>query len=212
MPHSFFKVVDGKLQEFEWYKQGAIEKALEDHGVDIPVVETQRAAQAIYGEPISYQYVVNVRLAYIKANNIARPAKSRKEAIQEACLKIGFRSSVPDLQEQAEAIYGGPVDCTYCSVVRNQYGKYLAKKDPKKYGDLANLDRRTYEGQFRRNMLNDQRVTATQLARWRHFNSLQRRTAAATRRLIGEGEDKIHSIEHFVTVVCGQAASLKIAA
>jgi hypothetical protein len=116
---------------------------------------------------------------------------TQREAVFKACEKLADLSSVDELVEAASKIYGREVGYQACVTYRGEY---------RKANGLSHNDCRTNESQYRRNMLNDHRVTETQITRWRHYNNLTNRTAAAYTRLIGEGEDKIHSIEHLSSI------------
>jgi hypothetical protein len=91
----------------------------------------------------------------------------------------GRKGSVP----QSEDVITPTVACIYRKAVAR------AKK-------AEILDCRTYEGQPRRNMLNDERTDLPQIKRLRTFLSQHGKSALADlRRLIGDGLHRFHSLE-----------------
>lgn len=114
------------------------------------------------------------------------------EAVHEACDKLGVRTSIDTLQAAAQEIYGGKIGRQTIYIERI---KYRATKKTK-------IDCRTYNGQPRRNMLNDTFFTQSQLHRLVAFIGKGRSRPSDLLRLIAPKDPTaFHSIEHLTNAV-----------
>lgn len=109
-----------------------------------------------------------------------------KEAVYQACDEIGTRSSLKELWSRASLIAGETLN-------RNsvQQYRYWYRKEKR----IKNVDCRTYKGQPRRNMLNDNVATLGQVKRIKHVLGLKRVLPESLLNLLGDGKDSFHSVE-----------------
>ncbi len=114
-----------------------------------------------------------------------------KDAVYQACEQLGVRTSRKELWKAASLIAGETLNILSVGVYRNHY-----KKDNK-----IKVDCRTYKGQPRRNMLNDDRATLPQVKRIKHLLGLRRVLPESIINLLGNGPDAFHSIEQLRNAV-----------
>lgn len=125
---------------------------------------------------------------------------TQKAAVFQACDELGGRCKVSILLGRAEQIYGGTI--SYTSSV---HFRSLWRLENDQY-----IDCRTYAGQPRRNMLNDQELTPQQQQRLKNIDSV---TIAALKRLVlGNGTHRFHSVEQLLHGLTQHSQAMKAAA
>lgn len=113
---------------------------------------------------------------------------SQKEAICKACDEVGGKTSLKELSVVATKFYGATIDLnTICA-----FRKHWQRKNNKE------SDCRTYKGQPRRNMLNDNRISKQQAGR---LGTLSPGDLAKMLKLIGDGRGKFHSIPQLANAI-----------
>lgn len=106
-----------------------------------------------------------------------------KDAVFAACEEVGPRSSVAELLEVAQGICHQHVRYVTAAMYRSQWRR--------QHGIEANCS--TYEGQPRRNMLNDHKVSLTQCKRLANY--LKQHDFQTLMDLFGQGDDRFHSLD-----------------
>ena len=114
-----------------------------------------------------------------------------REAVYQACEELDVHSSMNELVKAASIIYGHPLNKGTVQIYRCNYRK----------ANKLNVDCRTYKGQPRRNMLNDERHTLDQVKRLHHYFGLKRPTIASFKNLIGDGREQFHSVVQLVNAI-----------
>lgn len=113
---------------------------------------------------------------------------SQCDAVCKACDEIGGKTSLKELGVIAAKYYGATIDIhTVCI-----YRKYWQRKNKKE------SDCRTYVGQPRRNMLNDNKISKKQRER---LGTLTPQELAKLLKLIGTKRDKFHSIPQLTNAI-----------
>ncbi len=115
---------------------------------------------------------------------------SQRQAIFQALEKLRDQTSISTLQREAELIYRSPITGSAVSLARAQWRKE----------NEIQRDNRTYEGQPRRDMLNDHRTDLPQVKRISKFVS-QNGNLNALLSLISDGGGCCHSIEQLRNAV-----------
>ena len=118
---------------------------------------------------------------------------TQTEAVFQACEELDVLTSVPTLQNRAEAIYGGDINYTAVVNYRTKYKKTLKiKSDCRMNGK---------KGQWRRDMRNDHTASLKQVKRLNHYFKLKRPTIMSFINLMGDGSDMFHSVEQVKNAV-----------
>lgn len=114
-----------------------------------------------------------------------------KDAVYQACEQLGTRTSTTELWKLACVIAGETLN-------RNSVYQYrcVYRKE-----NRIKVDCRTYKGQPRRNMLNDDLATLQQVKRIKHLLGLRRVLPESIINLLGEGKDGFHSIDQLRNAV-----------
>lgn len=89
-----------------------------------------------------------------------RRFETAKEAVFAACEELGTRTSVQEVMDRANQLYVGEVSYQMAVIHRLTYRK--------EHGE-SHINCSTYDGQPRRNMLNDARTDLPQVKRLRYF-------------------------------------------
>ena len=110
-----------------------------------------------------------------------------REAVFQACDELGTRTSTNELYHRAAIIYGATFAKASAAIYRCHYRKAKRIKG----------DNRTYKGQPRRNMLNDNTATLAQVKRIKHILSLRRVLPESILNLLGD----FHSVEQLRNAV-----------
>lgn len=109
---------------------------------------------------------------------------SQEKAVWKALDRLGDQTSIARLQQDAELFYGYTMTSQAVGAARSAW---------RKKNKIAR-DNRTYEGQPRRNMLNDNRIELAQVKRLRAFIA-KGGNLVALAALIGDGLGCFHSID-----------------
>lgn len=115
-----------------------------------------------------------------------------KDAVYQACEQVGTRTSLVELWKAASLIAGETLNRSSVQQYRHNYRKEKR---------IKNDDCRTYKGQPRRNMLNDNLATLQQVKRIKHVLGLRRVLPHSLLNLLGEGKDAFHSIDQLRNAV-----------
>jgi len=115
-----------------------------------------------------------------------------RQAVYQACEELGQRTSIDELHRRAMLLYGYTFPRGTAQVYRSTYRK--VKK-------IKNVDCRTYDGQPRRNMLNDDVATLPQVKRIKHVLGLKRVLPESLLNLLGDGKDSFHSVQQLRNAV-----------
>lgn len=116
---------------------------------------------------------------------------TQRDAVWAACEELGVNTDLKVLQGRASHIYGRCIHVSQCSTYRGQY--CVRNK-------IAKPDCRTYRGQPRRDMRNDEVFTAKQLRLVRGLTNYEHNKIAI---LVNQGQ--FHSMSQFVNLLNAMA-------